>query len=337
DLVYDALRCRRSFAALGGGMTGRGLILGRARGLGDDVAALFQGAPHSPVPPGPDEVGRPPEGWERLDIPDWLGAAFEQSLGDSAAPVLQALQNRAPVFLRVNAARLSRDDAIRLLAGQGIVGEPHALAETAIRVTGGTRRIQTSAAYLDGGVELQDAASQAVVAQLPLRQGDRILDLCAGGGGKTLAIAARLPVAVFAHDAVPGRMTDLVARAARAGTAITLTDRPETTAPYDLVLTDVPCSGSGSWRRDPEGKWRLTPARLQDLCSLQAQILDRAAGMVGQGGYLAYVTCSVLRAENDDQIAALLTRDPRWTVEKRRQFTPLEGGDGFFLAVMRRV
>jgi 16S rRNA (cytosine967-C5)-methyltransferase len=337
DLVFDALRCRRSFAALGGGETGRGLILGRARALGEDVVALFHGAPHAPMPPGPDEAGEQPQGWARFDVPDWLGEAFEQSLGETAVPILQALQKRAPVFIRVNLARLSRDAAIQRLAGEGITTQPHPLADSALEVTDGARRIQTSPAYIDGLVELQDAASQAVVADLPLIPGARILDFCAGGGGKTLAMAARMPLVLFAHDAVPGRMTDLTARAARAVASVTLTDRPEDNAPYDLVLTDVPCSGSGSWRRDPEGKWRLTPERLQSLCSLQAEILDRAAAMVKTGGALAYATCSVLQVENDDQIKGFLSRQPCWTVEKRRQFTPLDGGDGFFLAVMRRV
>ena len=335
DLVYDALRCRRSFAALGGGETGRGLVLGRAWALGEDVALLFQGAPHSPLPPTPAETGRPPESWERFDIPDWLGMAFQQSLGDAAPSVLQALQTRAPVFLRVNLARLTRDDAVPRLADEGITAEPHPLAASALKVTGGARRIQTSPSYLDGLVELQDAASQAVVEALPLHQGARVLDLCAGGGGKTLAMAARMPLVLYAHDASPARMKDLVPRAARARALITLTDRPEADGPYDLVLTDVPCSGSGSWRRDPEGKWRLTPARLDDLCRLQAVILDRAAAMVGPKGALAYVTCSVLRAENGDQIDAFLARHPQWRLDKKLQLTPLDEGDGFFLAVMR--
>jgi 16S rRNA (cytosine967-C5)-methyltransferase len=335
DLVFDALRCRRSFAALGGGETGRGLILGRARTLGEDVAALFYGAPHGPVPPGPGEGGRAAVGWESLDIPDWLGEAFQSALGDSAVAVLQALQTRAPVFLRVNLARLTRDAAITRLMEDEIVAESHPLASAALKVTGGARRIQTSAAYQMGLVELQDAASQAVVEDLPLTPEARVLDLCAGGGGKSLAMAARMPLKIFAHDAVPARMTDLVARVARAGATIAITDRPEDAAPFDLVLTDVPCSGAGSWRRDPEGKWRLTPARLTELCRLQAQILDRAAAMVRPDGWLAYVTCSVLAEENNNQIDAFLTRHPRWTVEKRRQFTPLDDGDGFFLAVLR--
>jgi 16S rRNA (cytosine967-C5)-methyltransferase len=337
DLVFDALRCRRSFAALGGGQTGRGLILGRARARNEDENTLFSGPPYSPAPPDAGEVRQPVSGWAEVDVPDWLGPVFVASLQDHAQPVLRAMQDRAPIFLRVNLARMSRATAIDLLVAQGIGAVPHPLADSALEVIQGARRIQTSAAYLEGSVELQDAASQAVVEALPLHPGDRILDLCAGGGGKTLAMAARMPLAVFAHDAAPRRMLDLPLRAARAGATIALTDRPEEHAPYDLVLTDVPCSGSGSWRRDPEGKWRLTPERLDELVTLQAQILDRAASLVGRSGHLAYVTCSLLRAENDDQIAAFIARHPDWCVKKTRQFTPLEGGDGFFLAVLARL
>ncbi len=337
DLVFDALRCRRSFAAIGGAETGRGLILGRARARGEDVSGIFQGPPHSPVPVGADETGRPPAGWEQHDIPDWLGTLFTDGLGACAVPTLTALQSRAPVFLRVNQQRLSRDAAIQLLAEQGIVALPHGLATSALEVIDGARRIQTSPAYLDGAVELQDAASQAVVEDLPLRPGDKVLDLCAGGGGKTLAMASRMALRLVAHDHVPRRMLDLSVRATRAGVEVKTTDNPEDHAPFDVVLADVPCSGSGSWRRDPEGKWRLTPARLHELCALQARILDRAAPLVARTGKLAYVTCSVLRSENDDQITSFLSRHSGWTVEKRRQLTPLDGGDGFFLAVLARL
>lgn len=337
DLVFDALRCRRSFAALGGGETGRGLILGRLRALGLDVNAVFDGGAHSPSGLDAEDEGRSPTGWECYDIPDWLGSEFAASLGDLARPVLTALQSRAPVFLRVNLARSSPAAAMARLLDGGIATRPHPLAASAVEVTDGARKVQTSPSYLDGSVELQDAASQAVVELLPLRPGMRVLDLCAGGGGKSLAMAARMAVDILAHDAAPQRMKDLTTRAQRAGAEITLTDTPEDSGPYDLVLADVPCSGSGSWRRDPQGKWRLTPDALGEFCALQARILDRAQAMVAGDGHLAYVTCSLLHAENDRQIAAFLTRYPRWTVEKRRQFTPLDGGDGFFVAILARI
>ena len=334
DLVFDALRCRRSHAALGGGLTGRGLILGGLRAAGANEAALFTGQGHAPPAIGPADAGRTPDRLEALDCPDWLAEPLHAALGDEFAPVLQALRHRAPVFLRVNIKRATVAQAIAALADEGIAAHPHPLLNLALQVTENARKIQMSHAYAGGWVELQDAASQAVVAALPLRDGDRVLDYCAGGGGKTLAMAAAADLQLWAHDANPRRMTDLAARAARAGVTVTLAGDAAAGAPYDLILTDVPCSGSGSWRRDPMGKWALTPGRLGDLVAVQAAILDRAATLVAPGGTLAYATCSLLHAENGAQIAGFLARHPGWSQTAAHRFTPLQGGDGFFLALL---
>ena len=334
DVVYDCLRCKRSFAALGGGMTGRGLVLGAARAVGAE-ALWFDGSPHGPAV-AEDGPGRAPEGLEALDCPDWLAPRLQVALGEDFAPVMQAMRHRAPVFLRVNAAKATVAQAIAALAEEGIEARPHTLANCALEVTGNARKIQHSGAYGQGLVELQDAASQAVAEAVPLARGAKVLDLCAGGGGKTLALAARADVQVFAHDANPRRMADLPARAARAGARVKITENPEKTAPYDVILTDVPCSGSGSWRRDPEGKWALTEDRLHALLKVQSEILDRAARLCAPGGLIAYATCSILREENEDQAAAFLARTPGWTLRESRRFTPLQGGDGFGLALLAR-
>lgn len=337
DLVFSALRCRRSFAALGGSDTGRGLVLGLARESGADLLALFSGEGHALPPPGAEDAGRAPLPLEALDCPDWLAPELQASLGAEFPDVMRRLRQRAPVFLRVNAARGSRENAIARLADEGIAARPHPLASFALEVTEGARKIQFSQAYSSGLVELQDASSQAVVEALPLRPGMRVLDLCAGGGGKTLAMAARAQLALWAHDSNPRRMADLPARAERAGVNVTLTEKPERSGPYDLILTDVPCSGSGSWRRDPEGKWALTPVRLAETIALQASILDRAARQVAPGGVLAYATCSLLTAENEAQITAFLARQSRFRCTESRRFSPLQGGDGFFLAVLTQA
>lgn len=334
DLVYDALRCKRSFAALGGALTGRGLVLGGARAGGYE--ALFDGQCHAPAPAAPDEAGRPPEGAEALDCPDWLAPQLQDALGADFAPVLHAMRHRAPVFLRVNLARATRLQAIAALAEEGITAIPHHLANSALEVTGNARKIQNGAAYQSGLVELQDAASQAVVQALPLRDGMKVLDYCAGGGGKTLAMAAQARLTLFAHDANPARMSDLPPRAKRAGAKVTVLESAAKSAPYDLVLTDVPCSGSGSWRRDPQGKWALTPEKLAEVTAIQAQILDTVAPMVAPKGVLAYATCSMLRAENEAQIDAFLARHAGWTQTEARRFSPLDGADGFFIAMLTR-
>lgn len=337
DLVYLALRRRRSLAALGGADTGRGLMLGALREAGEDPGLIFTGQGHAPAPLGPDDSGRPPDAAEALDLPDWLIPAFRQSLGPEADAVAHSLRNRAPVFLRVNLLKATPETAIAALARDGITATPHPLAGTALEVGQGARKIQQSPAYLDGLVELQDAASQAVVQALPLVPGSKVLDYCAGGGGKSLALAARLGGPVSAHDANPGRMRDLPDRARRAGARVRLLDHPGHHAPFDLVLADAPCSGSGSWRRDPQGKWLLTPQRLAETITVQATILDRIAPLVAPGGTLAYATCSLLESENGDQIQGFLGRTTGFSLISQHRFTPLSGGDGFFLAVLRRT
>ena len=338
DLVYDALRCRRSFAALGGGMTGRGLILGRVRAAGQDPATLFTGHGHAPAETGEQDNSRPPTEAEELDLPDWLIPEMHASLGPDLSAVAHQMRHRAPVFLRVNLGKVDVEGAIAALSRDGIQAKPHPLAPTALEVLEGARKIQLCAAYGEGLVELQDAASQAVVAALPLQRGMRVLDLCAGGGGKTLAMAGAVPgLKIWAHDASPGRMRDLSARAARAGVAVTVTDTPERDGPFDLVLADAPCSGSGSWRRDPQGKWALTPDRLTEIMAIQTSILDRMPSLVAPQGFLAYATCSLLKAENGDQIDAFVTRNPGWVCRAQKAWTPLSGGDGFFLSILTRA
>jgi 16S rRNA (cytosine967-C5)-methyltransferase len=151
-----------------------------------------------------------------------------------------------------------------------------------------------------------------------------------------MAALARLDL--FAHDADPGRMRDLPARAVRAGITVHLLPgaRVEAAGPFDLVLADAPCSGSGSWRRAPEAKWALTAERLTALVAIQAGILDRAARLVAPRGTLVYATCSLLRAENEAQIGAFLGRHPGWSSVTERRFTPLQGGDGFYMARLTR-
>ena len=334
DHVFDALRRMRSSAALGGGMTGRGLMLGLIRAQGGDPGALFTGQGHAPAPVGPEEGARPMTPAEALDCPDWLEAPLRASLGADFDAVMRAMQARAPVFLRVNLMRGGVAAAQAALAAEGIGTRPHPLAPGALEVLEGARRVGASAPYLDGRVELQDAASQAVVAALPLADGMRVLDFCAGGGGKTLAMAALARLDLTAQDAEPRRMADLPARAARAGVRVRLAGAAAEGV-YDLVLADAPCSGSGAWRRQPEARWRLDAARLADLTGMQDAVLASAAARVAPGGWLAYATCSLLDVENGDRAAAFLAAHPRFTPVHSLRLTPLDGGDGFFLALMR--
>ncbi|SHH16126.1 RsmB/NOP family class I SAM-dependent RNA methyltransferase [Marivita hallyeonensis] len=337
DHVFDILRCWRSVAVLGGGTSGRELVLGRVRQTGLDVDTVFTGDKYglAPLSDAERNAGDVPSGAAAADLPDWIYDIFRRDLGDDAHATAEAVRSRAAVFLRVNTLKADRTTAQNALSAAGIDTRPHDLSPTALEVVDGARRIAQSGPYLDGLVELQDVSSQAVVDALPLQPGQRVLDYCAGGGGKTLAMAARLRGPVDAHDADPRRMSDLTTRAQRAGADIRQVAAP--TGLYDLVLCDVPCSGSGSWRRSPEGKWRLTEARLSDLHGVQASILDRVAPLVKPDGALAYATCSVLKSENEVQIQRFLSTHPEWICAVQHRFSLISGGDGFFLAILRRV
>ncbi|QDI75754.1 MULTISPECIES: RsmB/NOP family class I SAM-dependent RNA methyltransferase [Leisingera] len=341
DHVFTALRCLRSHAAQGGARSGRGLILGALRDAGQDPDEVFTGQGHAPAPlTGAErQLPPPPEGAEALDIPDWLWPAFSASLGAEAEAAAQALRRRAPVHLRVNTARGTLQQAQEALAADGIATRPHPAAAAALEVSEGARKLRNAKAYADGLVELQDAASQAVVEQLPLADGMSVLDYCAGGGGKSLAMAARARIRLHAHDADPKRMKDLPERAARAGASVTLLSPADAarTGPFDLVLCDVPCSGSGSWRRAPEGKWRLTPEGLRALQETQLEILRTAAGLTAPGGTLAYATCSMLQAENTQQVQTFIGENPEWSLAAEQSWQVQDGTDGFYVAVLTRA
>lgn len=335
DHVFDALRRRRSAAAFGGGETGRALVLGSLRAQGIDPAPLFTGQGHDAAPVTEADAPRAMTELERLDCPDWLAPELQRSLGEAFAPVMEILQTRAPIFLRANLQRGPIEVARDELTSQGISARPHPLAATALEVLEGSRKLTTCDAYRDGLVELQDVASQAVVQALPLKSGMRVLDFCAGGGGKALAMADRAPVKLFAHDSDTRRMQDLPDRAKRAGVKIIRLDSGRLSADYDLVLADAPCSGSGAWRRSPEARWRLDAEGLERLTRLQDEVLDAAAAQVAPGGWLAYATCSLLSVENEDRVAAFLARNGRFREERKLHLTPLDGGDGFYLSLMR--
>ncbi|MFD1882783.1 RsmB/NOP family class I SAM-dependent RNA methyltransferase [Paracoccus pacificus] len=344
DLVFDSLRRLHSRAALGGGLTGRGVMIGRCREEGIDPDTVFTGLGHAPpplddaeraAPPPGDAAGDAVEDAAGLDVPGWLVPALQSALGDDYTPVMAAMRERAPVWLRINPKRAA-PDLTDALADAGIQTRPVSGLPQALQVVQGERGIARSTPFLSGQVELQDLSSQIAAAALPVQAGDRVLDYCAGGGGKTLAMAAVTDAHFDAHDVTPSRMADLPARAARAGARVRILQPGKAEGPYDLVVVDAPCSGSGTWRRTPDAKWRLTPDRLAGITALQAEILDRAQALVRPGGHLAYLTCSLLGAENDAQIDAFLKRFPGFTVEHRQLLTPLDASDGFFYAVMRK-
>lgn len=339
DHVFQALRCRASYAWIGGAKTGRGIMLGamRALGLAD---TMFNGEGHAPKPVTIDEAGASLDDAPRairLDIPDWLLPHFDSSLGEDADRVLDLLKDRAGVFLRVNVAKTSRDNAQDALASEGIVAVPIPDIKTALHVIENERRVAHSKPYLEGWVELQDTSSQRAVDCLAITDRLRVLDMCAGGGGKALAMAA-LGADVSAHDIDLRRMVDLPARAARAGVSIDLVETEDlpNCAPFDLVLCDAPCSGSGTWRRTPAAKWDLTAERLSELTAIQDDVLSKAAPLVANHGRLAYATCSVFGVENSERVDRFLAQCPEFEPLSTLSIQPHALGDGFFLSVMGR-
>lgn len=305
----------------------------------------------------------------RHSLPDWFAAAALAQFGDDASSVVAALSAPAPRTLRANLLRVAGPAALAAeLAAEGVPTRPAAFAATALHVDGDADLFAT-AAFARGAFEQQDEASQLVVAVTAPPPGGRVLDLCAGSGGKTLALAAALQNRgeVLATDVHAGRLDALRQRLRRAGVhdvrVITLTEGaglPPTVSAFaaaaDRILVDAPCSGTGSWRRRPEARWGVGPGDLAALRRTQDELLDRAAALLRPGARLVYATCSLLADENERRIAALLARQPGLQPVRLAEILggataatvgdasgtflsvrpDRHGCDGFFAAVLRR-
>jgi 16S rRNA (cytosine967-C5)-methyltransferase len=306
------------------------------------LAALFDGSRHAPSPIGPDE----PAAVGGI-APAWLVARLADSGVAGAAAA--ALLARAPLDLRVNTLK-ARRDALDL----PLEGEPLVAAQW-LRFPHGTP-VEQWDAFKDGRIEVQDGGSQLACEAVGAQPGEVVIDLCAGAGGKTLALAAAMQGRgrLIACDTDRARLSRLSPRAARAGVppidTRLLNSGREAEALSDLarkadaVLVDAPCSGTGTWRRNPEARWRLSEGELARLTAIQARLLDLAATLVHSGGRVIYVTCSLLDAEGADQAAAFLSRHPDWhaaTLEPGAgtprgngvRLDPFhDGTDGFFIA-----
>jgi 16S rRNA (cytosine967-C5)-methyltransferase len=338
ELVFRAIR-----RAAERPESGRAAILG----LVDDepgLAELF-GEPRGPALLAEGETAAPSGA-----VPGWLEAELSPLVGPSEWP---ALIERAPLDLRVNFARTDRDSMLGVFEG----AEPTPLSPWGIRLAADTR-VDESDAYRDGLVEVQDEGSQLIALACAPQAGQRILDLCAGAGGKALALAAAAPEAVIlATDSNRARLSKLGPRAARAGAGVEtrLLDPPRERDQLDdwrdgadVVLVDAPCSGSGTWRRNPEARWRLTPERLDRLISAQQRLLGIAAELVRPGGSLVYAVCSLLTREGAGQVAAFLGSRSDWLAQDMEDYPGRSDGggrlltpahdstDGFFVARLEK-
>lgn len=323
--------------------SGRAAMVGLASD-DPDLAASFDGSPHGPAPIG-DDTGSPAQ-----LLPAWVEPELSPLVSEDEWP---ALLDRAPLDLRVNIARTGREAVQVEIEG----AEPTPLSPWGLRLPPDTR-IDDHELFGAGLVEVQDEGSQLIALAALGGNGDLLLDLCAGAGGKALAIAAASPGAgIIASDTNRARLSQLGPRAERAGAIIDtrLLDGgreaeqlADLVGQCDVVLVDAPCSGSGTWRRNPEGRWRLTADRLDRVVALQSKLLDLAATLVRPGGNLVYATCSILAREGAGQIDTFLGRHSSWAAQDLgfdggrgdgggRLLTPAhDRTDGFFVARLGR-
>ena len=279
--------------------------------------------------------------------PAWLDALGETQLGEEAWAAERAALARTPKrYLRVNTLRCDRDTLIQRLADEGVQARPVDGVASALEVLNDAALFRT-AAFQDGWFEQQDAGSQHIAAFLQVSPGMRVVDACAGAGGKTLQLAAAMngKGRLLAMDVEEWKLENLRQRARRAGahnvearliTSSKTVKRLKETA--DRLLLDVPCSGLGVLKRNPDAKWRDTEQRLPVLMALQADILRRYCQMVKPGGQLVYATCSILPCENEQQVAAFLAERPDFTLVAEQHVLPSQTGfDGFYMARLRRA
>jgi 16S rRNA (cytosine967-C5)-methyltransferase len=356
EQVWRVLRTRRRLTWwLGDRATPRLLVAASLLlngGSHAGVAEAFSGGRFAPAPLAPSEQAalRRLEGRAldhnsmpdavRLEVPDWLLPRIDPA-------ELLALLEPAPLDLRVNLLKTTRQEARAALAAEGLDAVPTPHSPWGLRIEG-RRQVTAGAAFRAGLVEIQDEGSQLVAALVDARPGHRVADLCAGAGGKTLALAMTMQNRgqLVACDVSAARLDGASRRLRRAGVhnverhLLEPGDKwiKRRARSFDRVLIDAPCTGTGTWRRNPDARLRLTEADLAELLPKQAQLLDRGASLVRTGGRLVYATCSLLAEENEAQVTAFLERCPSFTVVG--DFVSLsparQGTDGFFAAVLER-
>jgi 16S rRNA (cytosine967-C5)-methyltransferase len=299
----------------------------------------------------------------RLEIPDWLLPRLTARFGDSLPAEMAALSQAAALDMRVNLLKGDRDQAKAALAAEGWEAEPTKLSPWGLRIEG-RRPVTSGPAFQSGLVEIQDEGSQLVAVLVGAAPGMRVVDWCAGAGGKTLALAGAMENRgqIVACDVSAPRLDGAVRRLRRAGVHNVERHLVETgdkwlkrrAGTFDRVLVDAPCTGTGTWRRNPDARLRLKETDLAELLPKQASILDTAQSLVRKGGRLVYATCSLLEEENEAQVTSFLLRHPDFAVVPLDRSWPLEqpppnsgaflsltparhGTDGFFTAVLERT
>jgi 16S rRNA (cytosine967-C5)-methyltransferase len=383
-LVYDALRRKASSSWLMGEASPRAAVIGmlrRERGL--DVAAigaLCSGERFAPAPLSEaesaalnaDKIANAPA-YVQGDYPEWLDASFARTFGDERAEEGASLASRAPLDLRVNTLKGEREELQPKLSH--LHAEPTRWSPVGLRIQlaadAKSPAVHAEPLFIKGFVEIQDEGSQLAALFAGAKPGEQVIDIAAGAGGKTLALAAAMDNhgQIYATDIDKRQLAPIHERIARAGARNVQVRTPrgeddvlaDLAGRADLVLIDAPCTGTGTWRRNPDAKWRVRPGALAERQKQQATLLDRAVSLTKPGGRIAYITCSVLSEENGDQIRAFTGRHPDFSVEKPAEMTQALGEraylfaraaliseegllmtprrtdtDGFFVSVLRR-
>jgi 16S rRNA (cytosine967-C5)-methyltransferase len=368
ELVFAIARRRALLAWRMHGEDARRLVIGSLvlEGLcADEIAALFDGAQYGPPRLTDEErtaIATSPSGEPPLRVhgeyPQWLESDLRRAFGDGLLVEMQAMQSRASIDLRANTLVTTRDALAAALHAEGFAVEPTPFSPWGLRLPPGegSAKLSASRLFTTGHFEFQDEAAQIAALLCAVRPGMRVLDYTAGAGGKTLALAAAMQNAgeITVHDSETARLAQLFPRAKRAGVTIAAANLLH--GRFDLVLLDAPCSGTGTWRRQPEQRWRLTPERLAEYIALQDRLLAEVAPYVAIGGRLVYATCSLLPAENDNRVAAFLGSHTGfvplpaaevWFAETGHAVQPgmdtffhatphRSGTDGFFTAILQR-
>src|SRR5215831_8515812 len=383
-LVYDGLRRKSSAAWLMGEATPRATLLGmlsRERGLdGEAIAALCNGGRNAPSPLSDHEVAALARGLladapahVEGDYPEWLDPHLQRVFGDERSAEGAALASRAPLDLRVNTLAAERDEVLAKLQHLNVAPTRWSPIGLRLQLAAESKSpaVHGEPVFLKGQIEIQDEGSQLAALLANAKPGEQVIDLCAGAGGKTLALAAAMANRgqIYATDLDKRRLAPIHARLERAGArnvqVRTPTGRGDVLADLagraDLVMIDAPCTGTGAWRRNPDAKWRIRPGALAERLKEQRAVLERATTLAKSGGRIAYVTCSVLAEENNDQVGAFVARHPDFSVEKPADAAKVLGEraylfaraalisdqgllmtprrtdtDGFFVSVLRR-
>jgi 16S rRNA (cytosine967-C5)-methyltransferase len=377
-MVYDGLRQRNSAAWQAGGDTARHIVLGvLRRGWGLTVADIAGLAAEQHGPSALTDAEQQALSQAAADLPlhvagnfpEWLAPEFEKLFGENAVAEGAALSQRAPIDLRVNSLKADRATVQKALAAFNPVPGPYITSSLRITAPGPEEKhanVEVEPAHGMGWFEVQDTASQIVAALSGVKPGETVADICAGAGGKTLALAALMQNRgrLVAHDRDRHRLRPIFERMNRAGAScIEVLPADDGAAlqnqSFDCVVIDAPCSGTGAWRRKPETKWKLTPKTLEQRIKDQMDVLQKGSALVKSGGRLVYITCSILPQENTDQISAFLNANQEFkNIPFATQWANTIGGqapasadgsmetllltprqhdvDGFFVAVLER-